>query len=103
MTPVPGFVLDVGKDPFEPTLSAFARGPVERLPQLPFAAGFKSLGQLEGAVGKGRAGSPSLPRQVYLIVKKRGLTQTPAADLLGLKQPDVSLLMCRGQECRRSP
>ena len=34
-----------------------------------------------------------LARQVYLIIKKRGLTQASAADLLVLKQPDVSLLM----------
>jgi predicted XRE-type DNA-binding protein len=42
-----------------------------------------------------------LARQVYLIIKKRGLTQTAAADLLGLKQPDVSLLM-RGRLSRFS-
>lgn len=42
-----------------------------------------------------------LARQVYLIIKKRGLTQTVAADLLGLKQPDVSLLM-RGRLSRFS-
>ena len=34
-----------------------------------------------------------LARQVYLIIRKRGLTQTAAASLLGMKQPDVSLLM----------
>jgi predicted XRE-type DNA-binding protein len=42
-----------------------------------------------------------LARQVYLIIKKRGLTQTTAANLLGLKQPDVSLLM-RGRLSRFS-
>ena len=42
-----------------------------------------------------------LARQVYLILKKRGLTQTAAAELLGLKQPDVSLLM-RGRLSRFS-
>jgi predicted XRE-type DNA-binding protein len=42
-----------------------------------------------------------LARQVYLIIKKRGLTQTAAADLLKLKQPDVSLLM-RGRLARFS-
>ena len=42
-----------------------------------------------------------LARQVYLIIKKRGLTQTAAAALLGLKQPDVSLLM-RGRLSRFS-
>jgi predicted XRE-type DNA-binding protein len=42
-----------------------------------------------------------LARQVYLIIKKRGLTQTAAANLLGMKQPDVSLLM-RGRLSRFS-
>jgi predicted XRE-type DNA-binding protein len=42
-----------------------------------------------------------LARQVYLIIKKRGLTQMAAAQLLGLKQPDVSLLM-RGRLSRFS-
>ena len=42
-----------------------------------------------------------LARQVYLIIKKRGLTQTAAANLLGVKQPDVSLLM-RGRLSRFS-
>ncbi|HVN82098.1 MAG TPA: helix-turn-helix transcriptional regulator [Terriglobia bacterium] len=42
-----------------------------------------------------------LARQVYLIIKKRGLTQIAAANLLGLKQPDVSLLM-RGRLSRFS-
>jgi predicted XRE-type DNA-binding protein len=42
-----------------------------------------------------------LARQVYLIIKKRGLTQTAAAELLKLKQPDVSLLM-RGRLARFS-
>ena len=40
-----------------------------------------------------------LARQVYLIIKKRGLTQM--AQLLRLKQPDVSLLM-RGRLSRFS-
>ncbi len=39
--------------------------------------------------------------QVYLIIKKRGLTQVAAAQLLKLKQPDVSLLM-RGRLSRFS-
>ena len=34
-----------------------------------------------------------LTRRIYNIIKKRGLTQTATADLLGLKQPDVSALM----------
>ncbi len=34
-----------------------------------------------------------LTRQIYTIIKKRGLTKTAAAKLLGLKQPDVSALM----------
>ena len=42
-----------------------------------------------------------LARQVYHIVKERRLTQTAAARLLGLKQPDVSLLM-RGRFARFS-
>jgi predicted XRE-type DNA-binding protein len=44
-----------------------------------------------------------LARQVYLIIKikKRGLTQMTAAQLLGLRQPDVSLLM-RGRLSRFS-
>jgi predicted XRE-type DNA-binding protein len=42
-----------------------------------------------------------LARQVYIIIKKRGLTQTAAAGLLGMKQPDVSLLM-RGRLSRFS-
>ncbi len=33
-----------------------------------------------------------LTRQIYNIIKERGLTQTKAAGLLGLKQPDVSAL-----------
>lgn len=37
-----------------------------------------------------------LTRQVYNIIKKRGLTQVAAAKITGLKQPDVSRLM-RGQ------
>ena len=32
-------------------------------------------------------------RQIYTIIKARGLTQTAAAKLLGLKQPDVCSLM----------
>ena len=42
-----------------------------------------------------------LARQVYVIIKKRGLTQTAAAELLKLKQPDLSLLM-RGRLARFS-
>lgn len=42
-----------------------------------------------------------LARQVYLIIKRRGLTQAKAAGLLGLRQPDVSLLM-RGRLSRFS-
>ena len=43
----------------------------------------------------------ALTREVYLLVKKRGLTQKQAAARLGLKQPDVSLLM-RGRYTRFS-
>jgi predicted XRE-type DNA-binding protein len=35
-------------------------------------------------------------RQAYLIIKKRGIAQAAAANLLGMKQPDVSLLVRRG-------
>lgn len=31
--------------------------------------------------------------QIYRLIKKRGLTQTQAAKVLGVKQPHVSLLM----------
>lgn len=34
-----------------------------------------------------------LTLQIYTIIKDRGLTQTAAADLLGIKQPNVSSLM----------
>ena len=34
-----------------------------------------------------------LVREIRAIIKRRGLTQTDAADLLGLKQPDVSALV----------
>jgi predicted XRE-type DNA-binding protein len=34
-----------------------------------------------------------LTLQIYRIIKKRALTQTQAAAVLGLKQPHVSLLM----------
>ncbi len=34
-----------------------------------------------------------LTRQLYTILKERDLTQAQAAQVLGLKQPDVSLLM----------
>lgn len=34
-----------------------------------------------------------LTHQIYKIVSKRGLKQKEAADILGLKQPDVSALM----------
>ncbi|MBV8939600.1 MAG: XRE family transcriptional regulator [Alphaproteobacteria bacterium] len=34
-----------------------------------------------------------LTHQIYKIVTKRGLKQREAADVLGLKQPDVSALM----------
>ena len=34
-----------------------------------------------------------LTLQIYRIIKQRGLTQTEAAELLGVKQPQVSLLM----------
>lgn len=43
----------------------------------------------------------ALTREVYLLIKKRGLTQKQAAARLGLKQPDVSLLM-RGRYTRFS-
>ena len=38
----------------------------------------------------------SLTLQLYRIIKERGLTQTQAAELLGIRQPNVSSLM-RGQ------
>ena len=34
-----------------------------------------------------------LTLEIYAIIKKRGLTQTQAGDILGIKQPHVSLLM----------
>jgi predicted XRE-type DNA-binding protein len=34
-----------------------------------------------------------LTLQIYRLVKKRGLTQTEAGDILGIKQPHVSALM----------
>ena len=34
-----------------------------------------------------------LALQIYRIIRERGLTQTQAAKLLGIKQPHVSLLM----------
>jgi predicted XRE-type DNA-binding protein len=34
-----------------------------------------------------------LTLQIYRIIKKRGITQTEAARVLGIKQPQVSLLM----------
>jgi predicted XRE-type DNA-binding protein len=34
-----------------------------------------------------------LALQIYRIVRQRGLTQTQAAEALGIKQPHVSLLM----------
>jgi len=34
-----------------------------------------------------------LTRQIFNIIRKRGLTQAAAGRLLGLKQPDVSALM----------
>jgi predicted XRE-type DNA-binding protein len=34
-----------------------------------------------------------LTLQIYRIIKQRGLTQTQAAEALGIKQPHVSLLM----------
>jgi predicted XRE-type DNA-binding protein len=34
-----------------------------------------------------------LTLQIYRTIKERGLTQTQAASILGLKQPHVSLLM----------
>jgi predicted XRE-type DNA-binding protein len=34
-----------------------------------------------------------LTLQIYRIIKKRGLTQSKAADILGVKQPNVSALM----------
>jgi len=43
----------------------------------------------------------ALTREVYLLIKKRGLTQKQAAARLGLKQPDVSLVM-RGRYTRFS-
>ena len=34
-----------------------------------------------------------LTLQIYRVIKERGMTQTEAAKLLGVKQPQVSLLM----------
>ena len=34
-----------------------------------------------------------LTLQIYRIIKKRGLTQTEAGEILGIKQPHVSVLM----------
>ena len=34
-----------------------------------------------------------LTLQIYRIIKKRGLTQTEAGEILGIKQPHVSALM----------
>jgi len=42
-----------------------------------------------------------LTRRIYLILKERRLTQAEAGTVLGLKQPDVSLLM-RGRYTRFS-
>jgi predicted XRE-type DNA-binding protein len=42
-----------------------------------------------------------LTRQIYHAIKSRDLSQAKAADVLGLKQPDVSLLM-RGKFTRFS-
>ena len=56
---------------------------------------------LELANSKEMLAKAELARQVYLIIKRRGLTQTAAAGLLRLKQPDVSLLM-RGRLSRFS-
>jgi predicted XRE-type DNA-binding protein len=42
-----------------------------------------------------------LTRQIYNAIKDRGLSQAKAAEILGLKQPDVSLLM-RGKYTRFS-
>ena len=42
-----------------------------------------------------------LTRQIYNAIKDRGLSQTKAAEILDLKQPDVSLLM-RGKYTRFS-
>lgn len=43
----------------------------------------------------------ALTHQVYVLIKRRGYTQKEAAVHLGLKQPDVSLLM-RGRYTRFS-
>ena len=56
---------------------------------------------LELANSKKLLAKAELARQVYRIIKERGLSQTAAARLLGLKQPDVSLLM-RGRFARFS-
>jgi predicted XRE-type DNA-binding protein len=42
-----------------------------------------------------------LTRQIYNVIKDRDLSQSEAAEILGLKQPDVSLLM-RGKFTRLS-
>jgi predicted XRE-type DNA-binding protein len=56
---------------------------------------------LELAASKELLAKAELAHQVYRIIKERRLTQTVAAKLLGLKQPDVSLLM-RGRFARFS-
>ena len=48
-----------------------------------------------------RLAKAELARVIRKIVKERGLTQSEAAALLGLKQPDVSALM-RGKLARFS-
>jgi predicted XRE-type DNA-binding protein len=51
---------------------------------------FEDLGFVESDDMQAKA---ELTRQIYNIIRESGLTQTKAAGLLGLKQPDVSALM----------
>lgn len=51
---------------------------------------FEDLGLPEADRLKVKA---ELTRQIYNIIRKRGLTQVAAGRLLGLKQPDISALM----------
>ena len=65
----------------------------------------KSSGNVFAELGlpdaEGLLARAELTRRIYLILKERGLTQAEGAELLGLKQPDVSLLM-RGRYTRFS-
>lgn len=65
----------------------------------------KSSGNVFADLGlpdaEGLLARAELTRRIYLILKERGLTQAEAGTVLGLKQPDVSLLM-RGRYTRFS-